>query len=131
MTPEEKQNYINYRLKKADETLQDVLLFANHQRWNACANRLYYSAFYAVSALLLAKGHQTQTHKGVKTLFALHFIKTQKINLVYNDLYTELFDKRQAGDYVDFIDWTEKDILPLIEPTKNLIQTIKNLINEE
>ncbi len=128
MTSKEKQDYIRYRLEKAEETLKVAQVNGNLGFWNTCANRLYYASFYAITALLLYHGHPTQTHKGVKILFAKLFIKTQKIDIIHNDIYTELFNKRQAGDYADLIDWTEDDILPLIQPTRNLIQTVKNLI---
>lgn len=131
MTPEERQNYVRYRLNKADETLEEAGWMAEKNHWNTCANRLYYAAFYAVTALLVQNGHTTQTHKGVKTLFALHFIKTGLISLEANDLYSGLFDKRQKGDYNDFFDWTDEDILPLIEPTKELIETIRQLIDSK
>jgi len=128
MTPQEKQDYIRYRLEKADETLKVAQVNGNLGFWNTCVNRLYYASFYAITALLLQNDHPTQTHKGVKTLFFQHFVKTKIITTDDGYLYTELFDKRQAGDYADLIDWAENDILPLIEPTRNLIQTVKNLI---
>lgn len=48
-----KPDYIEYRLSKAREALQDAKLLAENNSWNACVNRLYYSCYYAVSALLL------------------------------------------------------------------------------
>jgi len=128
MTNEEKKAYILYRIEKAEQTWQETNLHAQNKLWNTCANRLYYAAFYALTALLLQEGYETQTHKGVKTLFAQHFIKTKRIEPIYNNLYNELFDKRQAGDYADLLDWTEDDILPLIAPTKEFIEVIKRLI---
>ncbi len=71
MTNEEKWAYINYRIEKAELTFNDAVLLTNHQSWNACANRLYYAAFYALMALLLQEGYETQTYKGVIALFAL------------------------------------------------------------
>ena len=57
---------------------------------------------------------------------------------VYNDseliskdlgkFYSEIFDKRLTGDYDDFIDYSEDDILELYGPAKELIHTIDNLL---
>ncbi len=129
MTNEEKKAYIAYRIEKAESTWQETSLIAQHKLWNTCANRLYYAAFYALTALLLQEGYATQTHKGVRTLFAQHFVKTGKISSQMNNHYNKLFDKRQTADYADLVDWTEDDILPLINPTKEFIETIKKLIN--
>jgi uncharacterized protein (UPF0332 family) len=53
MTEKYSDDLIIYRMSRAKETLQDAELLADGKRWNACVNRLYYSCFYAVSALLL------------------------------------------------------------------------------
>ncbi len=128
ITEKERQDYIRYRIEKAEETFKEAVLMATNQFWNACANRLYYAIFYAITALLLKNGHATQTHKGVKNVFFQHFVRTNIMTQEQGYLLSELFDKRQAGDYADLVDWTEKDIFPLIEPTKDFIQAIKNLI---
>jgi uncharacterized protein (UPF0332 family) len=72
-----KPDYIEYRLSKAFEALQDAQLLADNGSWNACINRLYYSCYYAVSALLLKNNIPTHTHTGLKTQFNLHFIKSE------------------------------------------------------
>ncbi len=38
-------------------------------------SNLYYAAFHAVRALLLADGLETKTHEGTQRLFAAHFAK--------------------------------------------------------
>jgi uncharacterized protein len=129
MIDKEKAAYIAYRIRKAEETWQETAILAQHQLWNTCANRLYYAAFYAVTALLLQHGYETQTHKGVKILFGAYFIKTGKIEIEKGRFYAKLFDKRQASDYADFIDWKEEDILPLVAPTMAFIQAIKDQMN--
>ncbi len=128
MNTENREALVKYRIEKAEESLREAEYLAKGLFWTTCANRLYYLAFYAVSAILLLNGHTIFTHKGVKNLFNELFIKTRILGYEYTALYSELFDKRQKGDYADLINWKSEDILPLIEPTKDFIQTIKNLI---
>ena len=40
----------------------------------------------------------------------------------------DIFDMRQTGDYEDYMDFTEDDVLDLIEPANNLISTIEQLL---
>jgi hypothetical protein len=49
----DKDDLVKYRLEKAKETFEDAQLLIESKRWNSAINRLYYSAFYAVIALLL------------------------------------------------------------------------------
>ena len=64
-------DYIIYRIQKAEETYSDSILLVDHERYNSAVNRLYYACFYIVSALLTTKGLQASTHNGAKILTAL------------------------------------------------------------
>ena len=44
---------VDYRLKRAKETLDDAQILADKGKWNSAMNRLCYAAYYAVIALLL------------------------------------------------------------------------------
>lgn len=80
MSRNNKQEYITYRLNKAYEALDDAKLLAQNKRWNPAINRLYYSCFYAVSALLLKHNIEIRTHEGIRSQFGLKFIKTGQID---------------------------------------------------
>ncbi len=128
MDKKDRNAYIAYRLEKADETYEAALLLFNNAKWNSAINRLYYSCFYAVSALLFKNNINAKSHSGVKSMFFLHFIKCKIIDINYGKLYADLFDWRQKGDYGDFFDFNKEDVVNLLEPTKNLIEEIKKLL---
>jgi uncharacterized protein (UPF0332 family) len=119
-----------YRLHRAFETFDDAQLLAQHEKWNSTINRLYYAAFYAVSALVLLENQSTFTHNGVKTSFSEKFIKSGKIELEFGKLYSQLFTWRQKGDYDDLFDFDEKTVIPYLEPVRNLIQKIGEVIQD-
>ena len=123
-----KEDYIRYRISKSDETYSDAILLANNKRWGSCINRLYYSTFYLVSALLYKNNIKAETHNGIKTQFFLNFIKTGKIDKESGKLYSHLFDWRQETDYADFIEFDEETVKPVIEDVKRLNEKIKDLI---
>ncbi|MBW6536859.1 MAG: hypothetical protein K0B11_17760 [Mariniphaga sp.] len=56
-----------------------------------------------------------------------HYIKPGKIDIKYSQLYSDLFDWRQKGDYNDFFDLSEEEVIPLIEPVEELMRLIKSL----
>jgi uncharacterized protein (UPF0332 family) len=51
------------------------------------------------------------------------------ISIEQNKFYRRVLELRQTGDYDDFIEFTENEILPLLEPAQQFIKTIENLIN--
>jgi len=71
-----------------------------------------------------------RSHKGVATLFALHFIKTNIIPKEIGKTYNPLFLLRQTGDYDDWNLIEEEDVTAMIKPTERLIQTIKKLLEQ-
>ncbi|MGM0580201.1 MAG: HEPN domain-containing protein [Bacteroidota bacterium] len=90
-----KQDLIKYRLERAKETLEDAKLLAENNRWNSAINRLYYSAYYAVVALLLNDNHYSTTHNGAKSKFSEYFIKTGLFTTETGRIYSQLFTWRQ------------------------------------
>ena len=62
------QELVEYRLRRAKETLEEARIMGSIGHWNACANRLYYAAFYAVSALLVKEGLTATKHTGGQSI---------------------------------------------------------------
>ncbi|MBN2612515.1 MAG: HEPN domain-containing protein [Bacteroidales bacterium] len=71
MTNARLDDYIRYRLYRSEETFEEAIILAEKEKWNAVVNRLYYSCFYAVIALLLKNFIEAQRHDGARTLFGL------------------------------------------------------------
>ena len=93
---------VKYRISRAIETYEEAQLLAKENYWNTVANRLYYTCFYLVSALLLQKKLKLSTHNGVKTEFHKNFVKTNLVSKKSGKLYSRLSNLRQEGDYLDF-----------------------------
>lgn len=125
MIIENKEEYIKYRFHRAEESLEEALILAEKERWNAVVNRLYYSCFYAVIAVLLKNDIETQTHEGARTKFGLMFILTGKIDKSFGKLFTKLADYRQKGDYGDLFDYDEESVIPLIGQARGFVNELK------
>lgn len=121
-------DYITYRLERARKTYSDANLLAKNKSWNSCINRLYYSCFYLTSAILLKNGFEAKSHNGVRTIFFREFVKTGKVDKDFGRLYSDLFDWRNKGDYSDFFDFSEEDVLPLLEKAGKFIDTVEELL---
>ena len=117
-----------YRLQRARQTLEDARLLANASRWNPCVNCLYYTCFYAVSALLLQDGLSSSKHTGVRSLFNRHYVRTGKVPKELAPIYNDPFERRHEGDYMDFVDFEEAQVLPWIARAERFIDHIASLI---
>jgi uncharacterized protein (UPF0332 family) len=128
MNGQERKDLTTYRLTKAKETIADVELLIKLAMWDIAVNRLYYACYYAVSALLIDSEIYSRTHSGTRQMFGLHFISTGKIQKLTGDYYSKIFTYRHKGDYEDFWDFEEKDVVVLVAPAKALIGKIEELL---
>jgi uncharacterized protein (UPF0332 family) len=126
----ERKTIVKYRLERANMTLAEAIINVENCCWHAAANRLYYACFYAVCALLIKNGHVTRTHRGVFSLLGEHFVSNGLISTEQNKFYRRILELRQTGDYDDFIELTENEVLLLVEPARQFIKTKEQLINE-
>ncbi len=130
MTDFTPEDYTNYRINRAKETIREVEMHVENMFWNTAISRMYYACFYAVGALLIKHGVETSSHSGTRQKFGELFVKTGKIDKALAKLYTELFEKRQKGDYNDFYDYDKETVIRLFPLSKEFIQKIEELIDE-
>jgi uncharacterized protein (UPF0332 family) len=121
---------VSYRLQRARETLADARILADASRWNPCVNRLYYACFYAVSALLVQEGLSSSKHTGLRSLFNRHFVKTNKVPKEKARIFNDLFERRQEGDYVDFVSFKESQVLPWLPEAEAFVENIAVLVEK-
>jgi uncharacterized protein (UPF0332 family) len=70
------------------------------------------------------------THRGAVNQFSLYYIKTGIFSKDEGRLYSNLQKLREDGDYNCYIDVDQKDVEPFIEPTRQLIEKIKQYVTE-
>ena len=126
-----KEDYINYKLKKANEALNEAQLLLENNFNDACISRLYYAAFYAISALLINLNLNPKTHQGVKSLFHKEFIYTGKLDEEFSDFYTLLMAKRNEADYESFSFINKAKLPGYLAKTKQLIELAKQQITSK
>jgi len=126
----EPDSLVIHRMSRSMESMEDARILADAKRWNACINRLYYACFYMVSALLIHNGMSSSKHTGVRSLFNKNYVKTKHISKKLARTYNDLFERRQEGDYIDFVNFQEPQVLPLIPKADQFIRHISALIKQ-
>jgi len=129
MTDYTPENYLKYRIGRANETIDEVRIHIENKFWNTAINRMYYACFYAVSALLAKDKIEVLSHSGVRQKFGEHFVKTGKIDRDLAKHFTDLFEKRHKGDYNDFYDYDEETVLRLYPVSKRFVDEITTILD--
>lgn len=128
---DERSAIVEYRFEKARKTIREAKDIGAIGYWSLAANRLYYAAYYASSALLIHNGIEASTHKGIVRMIGKMFINSNILKAEDSQLIGRLFAMRQSGDYDDLFDWEEKDVSPLIPRVEDYLTRITKLIEEK
>lgn len=123
LTEQDRREIVRYRIEKAERTYKEAVGSIENGYVETAANRLYYAAYYAVSALLIACQYEASTHNGVIQMFGMAFLKTGIIGKQHGRTFNQLFSLRLTGDYEDrHIMDMETEVLPLLGPARELIE---------
>lgn len=129
LSQEERQIMVQLEIERAERIVTEFPIYIENKLWNTLSNRMYYAVFHATTALLIANGLHAGTHQGVYALLSLHFIKTGKMSQDEGRLFSRLATMRERGDYNCYIDATEEELMPMIEPMNAYMAHIKELVN--
>lgn len=124
LTVEERRIIVQFEMRKAQSMMSQIEALKNLGYWDNVANRLYCAIFHAVLALLINDGHSVNTHKGAIIMFGQYYVRTGIFDIADGRLYSQLQTIREKCDYCCVFQISEEDVLPLIEPTHNLIKKI-------
>jgi len=130
LSDDERRIMVELEIERAEKITEQFETLREQQYWDTLVNRMYYAAFHAVSALLIHNSLRVHTHRGALIAFNKEFVRTGLFTQDEGHLFSLLEGLRERGDYNCFVDATEEEIVPLIEPLKALIEKIKTKIKE-
>ena len=128
MSQNEIDEFITYRINKADEVYNAAVILYNAGQWNSAINRLYYACFYVASALLLKRGVGAKSHAGVIVKFSESAVRTGEVTADEYRVFSKLLNWRTKGDYSDMFDFTKEDVDDVLQPTRNFVDKVKTLL---
>ena len=131
MLEEYKNSLVDYRIKKAKETLEVSKLNYENECYSDSVNRSYYAIFHAVRALLVLEGVEFKKHSAVISHFQQYYIKTKIFNYKFSDIIKNAFEIRNESDYEDFYVLSKKDTEQQIENAAEFIDEIEKYIEKQ
>jgi len=121
---------VKYWMEKSAESLESAEDELRKGRFSFSVNRIYYSCFYIVSALLLQKGYRFKKHSGVRASFHQYFVKSGLVDEEDGKFYDRLFNSRLKGDYVEFTNFEEEEVEEWLKKAKEFTEKVRLLIEK-
>lgn len=125
LSNEERALIVSMQMEKAVRFMTEAETIAKIGLWDVVANRIYYSAFHAVAAMLIHDGIEVRSHKGAGLMFGQKYVMTGLFSPEDGRLYAKLQDLREKSDYNLVYQSDEREMRPLLEKSKGLIERIK------
>ena len=126
MTAEER-TLVEYRLARARETLDEAELLFRADHLHPYVNRLYYACFYAMSALLLARGMAPSRHSHLRGLLHKEFVHPGLIPVEHGQFFDLLYNNRQKGDYSDLVAFDATQVQGWLGQTREFVDFVSAL----
>lgn len=131
MKNEYKQTLITYRLDRSKESLKAAKLLLENDMLTSAMNRIYYSMFYSIQALLLQHEASFSKHSQVKGYFNREFIKKGIFPKQFGRLFNKVFEYRQKFDYIDLVIPEKEMISEYIESAKDFNNKIEEYLQNK
>jgi uncharacterized protein (UPF0332 family) len=124
---EKKRELAMYRLAQAEESLAEAeYLFRGEKSTRSVINRVYYSMFYAILALLIFEPYSSSKHSGVLAYFNQHFIKTGLFSEDLGRAVNKAFDLRQRADYREHTVIAHDQVAPFLDEARRFLNAVKD-----
>ena len=121
---------IKYRLDEAKESVADVQLLIDNDRYRAAVNRIYYGMFYSLLALGLAYKFETSKHQQLLGCYNKNFIHEGLIDSKFGEIINKASKRRTKSDYESFVEFKKDDIVEMFEEMKEFIVEIERFLNK-
>lgn len=128
LNDEERQTLVKLYWSKVEQTLREVEVAIAGKAWSMAANRIYYSCFHAVTALLVKDGHEVGTHLGAKVNFGKFYVKSGLASPEQGRLFSQLASLREKADYDCLFTAQEDSIMQYYPEAKAFIEHIRQLL---
>lgn len=125
---DKKKDLSDYRYQAALETLETAKLCFDNKHYKDSINRSYYSAFYAIKAVLALAEVDFKRHKDAVAYFNKNYVATGLFPKDIGKKLGRLQKKREASDYDDFYLASKEEADEQILAAQEIIQNVYTYI---
>lgn len=130
MIDQDKKILIKHRIKQAEEALVEISVLIENKFLSLAVNRIYYSIFYAISAVSIKDDFSTSKHKKLLGWFNKNYISSGLISKEFGKMIYAAYENREKSDYDFLFEMTKEEIIKYFELAKEFVSEIKKLLKD-
>ena len=120
-----------YRLEKARECYADAVSTFESGSLSNAANRIYYSIFHAMRAVLALDEFDSKKHSGIISEFRKTYIKTGVFDVKFSETIEFGLKLRGKSDYDDFYVIPKADVAKQIDDSIVFLDAVERFIEAQ
>lgn len=120
-------NAVKEEIKLAFEIFSDAQLMYKENRLKSAVNRLYYSMFHAVKAILLSLGTDCKSHAGALNRFGEYVVKKGLLDEKFAKSLHRAYRLREKSDYSLSFKIEKEDVDRLMIDANKFIKEIEKI----
>ena len=124
------RDYSIRRLEKSSDDLDTAQINYNAGKYNASANRAYYSVYHAIRAVLALDDIERKKHSGNISYFREHYIATNIFDRTYSEAIKNAEILRNEADYDDMKNINAEAAQDVISKAKHFYNAVKDYIEK-
>ena len=128
MSANHMRDYSIRRLEKSADDLETAQINYDAGKYNASANRAYYSVYHAIRAVLALDDIERKKHSGNISYFREHYIATDIFSRVYSETIKNAETLRNEADYDDMKITSAEDAFDVIEKARSFYNAVKEYV---
>ncbi|MBI1937305.1 MAG: HEPN domain-containing protein [Ignavibacteriales bacterium] len=128
MIDHDKNVLMNLRIKQSEKTLSETSFLIENKLLALAVNRIYYSIFYAISAVSIKDNFSTSKHKRLLGWFNKNYIYCGLLSKEYGKMIYASYENREKSDYDFLFEMTKEEIIKYFELAKEFVAEIKKLL---
>jgi len=122
------RDYSMRRLEKSADDLDTAQINYRAGKFDASANRAYYSVYHAIRAVLALDDIERKKHSGNISYFREHYIATDVFDRAYSETIKNAQTLRNEADYDDMKIISAEDANDAIEKARHFYNAVKEYI---
>lgn len=128
MTEENRGKNAAEELARAELCLREAEVLRASGLPYGSASRAYYAVFHAARALLLSRGLDASSHRGVVSLIGEHFVKTGALSAELGRLVSRMQRDREDADYQVGSVFTDEQATEAVSAARRFADAVRLLI---
>ena len=121
-------DYSMRRLEKSADDLDTAQINYKAGKYDASANRAYYSVYHAIRAVLALDDIERKKHSGNISYFREHYVATDVFDRLYSETIKNAETLRNEADYDDMKIISAEDACDVIEKARYFYNAVKEYV---